>query len=240
VDHRKSGKFRLDRLLSQALGLSRRQAQIAIRAGEVRVNGAVVTETGAPTGPEDRVDWLGREVGRTAARYFMLNKPVGVVCASRDREHRTVLDLLDLRNKDGLHVAGRLDMDATGLVLITDDGEWSHRISAPRFKLPKTYRVKLAEPLTPEAARSLETGIQLRGEPKRCAPACIEPHGGTEVRITITEGKYHQVKRMFAAVGNRVIGLKRECIGSLVLDPALAEGESRPLMPEEVLAVVSR
>ena len=164
----------------------------------------------------------------------MLNKPAGVVCATRDRAHRTVLDLLDEPNKTGLHVAGRLDIDATGLVLITDDGEWSHHITSPRHKQPKTYRVELAEPLTDVARLALEAGVQLNGEPRPCAPAGVEVVAERVLRLTLTEGKYHQVKRMLAAVGNHVTALHRERIGSIVLDPALPEGGYRQLLPEEV------
>jgi 16S rRNA pseudouridine516 synthase len=164
----------------------------------------------------------------------MLHKPAGVICATRDRAHRTVLDLLDVPNPAGLHIAGRLDIDATGLVLITDDGEWSHRITSPRHNLPKTYRLALALPLTEAAAARLAAGVQLHGETRRCAPAVLARISSTEVLLTISEGKYHQVKRMIAAVGSHVARLHRERIGPWVLDPALAPGHYRPLTEEEI------
>jgi 16S rRNA pseudouridine516 synthase len=145
-----------------------------------------------------------------------------------------VLELLNVPNPARLHIAGRLDMDATGLVLLADDGEWSHRVMSPRHNFPKTYRVTLAEPLSEENAAVLRQGAQLRNEPCRCQPAQIERISDTEVRITVTEGKYHQVKRMFAAVGNNVAALHRERIGAVVLDPVLAPGESRPLTETEI------
>jgi 16S rRNA pseudouridine516 synthase len=166
----------------------------------------------------------------------MLHKPAGCVCATEDREHRTVLDLLDAQNPTGLHVAGRLDIDATGLVLITDDGEWSHRVTSPRHKFPKTYRVTLETPLSEEAATTLRAGVALRNEPRRCAPAALERLADSAWRLTITEGKYHQVKRMLAAVGNRVLALHRERIGKVALDPDLSPGEYRPLTDEEIAA----
>jgi 16S rRNA pseudouridine516 synthase len=227
-------QLRLDRFLCEASGLPRRRAQTVIRAAQVLVNGAAVTDPGAHIGAHDQVSWRGRPVTAPTARYFMLNKPPGVVCATRDRRHRTVLELLDAGNRLGLHVVGRLDIDATGLVLITDDGEWSHRITAPRRKLPKTYRVVLATPLDPAAAATLERGVRLRNEPKPCAPAAVEGVGGTEVRITITEGKYHQIKRMLAAVGNHVLRLHRESIGPIRLDPQLEPGAYRELSAEEL------
>lgn len=225
---------RLDQLLSQVTGLSRAQAQRAIRRGEVQVDGEPVTDPGWHVQPSARVEYAGQPLAAPQPRYFMLHKPVGVVCATEDREHRTVLDLIDVPNKAGLHPAGRLDLDATGLVLVSDDGEWSHRITAPRHKVPKSYRVTLADPLTEVAASALEAGVQLRGEAKRCAPARLERLGEREVRLTIAEGRYHQVKRMLAAVGNHVTRLHRESIGRLVLDATLPAGGVRPLTVEEI------
>jgi len=227
-------KLRLDRFLCQARGVTRRQAQRAIRAAEVAVNDAALTDPGAHVGPHDRIQWHGELLNTASARYFMLNKPVGVVCATRDRGHRTVLDLLNVPNSAGLHVAGRLDIDATGLVLITDDGDWSHRLTAPRAKQPKVYRVMLDVPIDAPAVEELERGVHLRNEPKRCAPVGVERIAADELRLTLTEGKYHQVKRMLAAVGNRVVGLHRERIGNIVLDPTLDPGAYRALSPDEI------
>lgn len=218
--------------------MSRAQAQRAIRRGEVQVDGEPVTDPGRHVDAGARIEFAGELLSAPQPRYFMVHKPVGVVCATDDRQHRTVLDLIDVRNKTGLHPAGRLDIDATGLVLVTDDGEWSHRITAPRHKVTKAYRLTLAEPLADSAASALATGVQLRGEPKRCAPAVVERLGKHEIRMTIAEGKYHQVKRMLAAVGNHVLRLHRERIGSLVLDPTLSEGCVRPLTSEEIQRVI--
>lgn len=225
--------LRLDRMVAHATGLSRAQAQRAIRTGAVRIKGQAITDPATPVASDTQVDYAGRLLS-AGPRYFMLHKPVGVICATRDRSHRTVLDLLNVPNRQGLHIAGRLDLDSTGLVLITDDGEWSHRVTHPRHKLQKVYRVELAEPLSAAAARQLRLGVVLKDEAKPCAPAMIEEIDSRKVRVAITEGKYHQVKRMFAAVGNRVLNLHREQIGSVQLDPALAEGESRPLNDAEV------
>jgi 16S rRNA pseudouridine516 synthase len=228
--------MRLDRFLSHAAGLSRSQAQRAIRAGEVRVAGAVVTDPGAHVEVHGSIELAGRSIEARKPRYLMLHKPAGCVCATEDREHRTVLDLLDAQNPSGLHVAGRLDIDATGLVLITDDGEWSHRVTSPRHKVPKTYRVTLEKPLSDEAATKLRAGVALRNEPRHCAPAELERVAGNVWRLSITEGKYHQVKRMFAAVGSRVLALHRERIGKVALDPDLAPGEYRRLTVDEIAA----
>jgi 16S rRNA pseudouridine516 synthase len=133
-----------------------------------------------------------------------------------------------------LHIAGRLDLDATGLVLISDDGDWTHRVTSPRHEFPKTYRATLAEPLSETGAVQLTRGVLLRNEKRRCRPAVIERITETEIRITVTEGRYHQVKRMFAAAGNRVSALHRERIGTVALDTGLRAGESRALTEEEV------
>jgi 16S rRNA pseudouridine516 synthase len=228
--------WRLDRLLNQVAGLGRAAAQRAIRAGEVRVDGKPATDPARRVPGGARIEYRGQVVAMPAPRYFMLHKPAGVVCATRDREHRTVLDLLEVPNKAGLHVAGRLDIGATGLVLISDDGEWSHRLTSPRHKVSKTYRVTLASRLDDAAVAALRGGIRLRNEPKCCAPAAVEPLPGNEARLTVTEGKYHQVKRMLAAVGNHVKALHRERIGGIALDPALAVGRYRPLTREEIAA----
>jgi 16S rRNA pseudouridine516 synthase len=229
--------MRLDRFLSHGTRLSRSQATRAVRTGEVRVNGAVVNDPGAHVRPEDRVEHRGQRVEETKPRYFMLNKPAGYVCATDDAEHPTVLALLEVSHPERLHIAGRLDIDATGLVLITDDGEWSHRITSPRHVVPKTYRVTLAESLGDDAAAELREGVWLRGEKQRCEPAGVERVTDREVRLTITEGRYHQVKRMLAAVGNHVVALHRERIGTVALDPALPAGAARPLTAEEIASL---
>jgi 16S rRNA pseudouridine516 synthase len=234
MHHFSPSSLRLDRLLAKASGLSRSDAQRAIRRGEVQVDGVPLTDPAAHVASNARIELAGAALAATGPRYFMLHKPAGYVCAATDREHRTVLDLLDVPNKAGLHIAGRLDLDATGLVLITDDGDWSHRVTAPRRGIPKTYRVTLAAPLSADAVAALRIGVTLRGEPRPCAPAGLETLGETVVRLTITEGKYHQVKRMFAAVGNHVVQLHRESIGAVRLDPGLAAGGVRVLTADEV------
>jgi 16S rRNA pseudouridine516 synthase len=164
----------------------------------------------------------------------MLHKPADYVCSTDDPLHPTVLALLDMADRRDLHTAGRLDLDATGLVLVTDDGAWSHRVTSPRHPRPKVYRVELAEPLTEAAAEQLRTGVHLHGERRPTRPAQVEALSERQVQLTIEEGRYHQVKRMFAAVGNRVLTLHRERIGCVALDPGLAPGEWRPLTAEEV------
>jgi len=226
--------LRLDRFLSNATALTRSQAQRVLRAGRVTVDGETVKQ-GAILIPLDaRVLLDGEPVAAPRSRYLMLHKPLGVVCATRDPTHRTAIDLLDLPNPAGLHFAGRLDIDATGLVLITDDGPWSHRIVSPARHCDKRYRVGLDRPLTEAEAQPLREGVQLRGEEKVTRPATLISIHPDEWLITLREGRYHQVKRMFAAVGCKVISLHRESIGALSLDPRLEAGTYRELTSEEI------
>jgi len=229
--------MRLDRFLSQAADLSRAQARQLIRNGEVAVNGASQRKPATLLAAADRVTLAGAALNLPGPRYFMLNKPAGVVSARQDDLHPCALDLLREPRRDELRLVGRLDRDTTGLLLVTDDAAWSHRLTSPRRHCPKTYRVALAAPLDESAIATLRQGVQLRGEARPCRPALLESLTPTSCRLTLTEGRYHQVKRMLAAVGNRVTGLHREQVGAMVLDPALAPGEYRPLTPAEIASV---
>lgn len=226
--------MRLDKYLAHATGLTRSRAHGMIRSGQVTVNGAVIKIIGHKLKYDDQVVWREQSVELSGKRYIMLNKPEGVICATSDAEHKTVIDLLDLDNRRSLHVAGRLDIDTTGLVLITDDGNWSHRITSPKYRCDKVYLATLGEPVDESLVERFADGLELRNEKRRTLPALLEVISPTEVRLTISEGKYHQVKRMFAAVGNRVVTLHRESIGPLKLDSKLAPGDWRELTGEEV------
>ena len=226
--------LRLDRYLSNATALTRSQAQRALRGGRVQVEGETVKQGATRIPLEAQVTLDGVPVAPPQPRYFMLHKPQGVVCASEDPTHRSAIDLLELPNPDGLHFAGRLDLDATGLVMISDDGQWTHRITAPGRECAKRYRIALAEPVTEQALRSLREGVLLRGDSRATRPAQVERVADQELLISIAEGRYHQVKRMLAAVGNKVVALHREAIGSLELDARLKAGEFRPLTKQEV------
>ncbi|MCU7843685.1 MAG: pseudouridine synthase [Candidatus Thiodiazotropha sp. (ex Monitilora ramsayi)] len=226
--------MRLDRFLSNATTLSRSQAQRMIRAGRVCVGGAEVKQAATLIPLTSEVVLDGERIEPPLPRYLMLHKPRGVVCATEDPTHRTAIDLLGLPSPAGLHFAGRLDIDATGLVLITDDGQWSHRIVSPGSHCAKRYRVWLADPLTDRHLMQLMGGVVLRGEKRPTRPAEAERLSDRECLLTISEGRYHQVKRMFAALGNRVIRLHRESIGPLSLDAELGAGSFRPLTSDEV------
>ncbi|MFK7831449.1 MAG: pseudouridine synthase [Congregibacter sp.] len=164
--------------------------------------------------------------------YMMLNKPPGVVSATRDHKHLTVLDLIQHPEKSKLHIVGRLDLNSTGLMLLTNDGGWSRRISLPETKLLKTYEVTLSQPLGNEYVDVFREGIYFAYEGVTTKPAVLEVLSAYTARVSLTEGKYHQVKRMFGYFGNKVLSLHRVSVGQLSLGE-LEEGCSRPLTTTE-------
>ncbi|MDB6063213.1 MAG: rRNA pseudouridine synthase [Verrucomicrobiaceae bacterium] len=230
--------MRLDKFIATVTDLSRTDAKRAIKAGEVTVGGSVAIDAQLEVAADARVELSGRPLRAATARYFMLHKPEGCVCATKDRQHLTVLELLDVDNRESLHIAGRLDIDTTGLVLLTDDGQWSHRITAPKAHCDKTYWLQTAEPIPAETVKQFERGLFLHSEKERLKPAQLELIDAVTARLTISEGKYHQVKRMFGAIGNAVIKLHRERIGALELG-ALAPGEYRALTAAEIAALAA-
>lgn len=229
--------MRLDKYLAGVTDLSRSDAKRAIKDGDVAVAGRVVLDPQFDVAADAPVTLAGQKLRTAAPRYFMLHKPEGYVCAARDRQHLTVLDLLDEDNVESLHIAGRLDIDTTGLVLLTDDGVWSHRITAPRRDCDKTYWLQTAEPILDTAVTQFERGLFLHSEKTRLKPAFLEIIDPHTARMRISEGKYHQVKRMFGAIGNAVVKLHRERVGAISLDPNLAEGEYRALTAAEIESV---
>jgi 16S rRNA pseudouridine516 synthase len=229
--------MRLDYFVANATSLSRREAKKAISTGRVRVDGQACRKPASPLGTHTQVSLDGQPLSLPAERYLMLHKPGGVISATSDSQQPTVLDLLPSAISHGLHIAGRLDADTTGLLLLTTDGQWSHRITSPRVECPKTYRVTLAEPIDDLAITQLQQGVSLHGEPKPTRPANVHVLNAREIDLTLSEGRYHQVKRMLVAVGNHVTGLHRWRVGTLVLDNSLAPGQYRELTAEEVNSV---
>ncbi len=226
--------MRLDRYLSHATELSRKQARDLIKSGAISVDGVIRVDCAHAVNSEQRICCAGIEIAAPGPRYFMLYKPAGYICATKEGAHPTVLQLLDEPRREHLQIAGRLDVDTTGLVLITDDGQWNHRLTSPRSRCPKTYHLSLAEPLSMDALQQLERGVWLRHEHQRCLPAEVSRDDSQHIRLTLVEGRYHQVKRMLAAVGNRVVTLHRQRIGAIQLDPMLQPGDYRPLSADEI------
>ena len=229
--------MRLDKYICDCTGLTRSQAGKVIRQKLVTMNGELVKQAALQVKDSDVVCLDGEQLQLIGLRYFMLHKPDGYICSTEDPEHPTVFTLMDEPLIERLHTVGRLDLDTTGLVLITDDGQWSHRVTSPRHDCEKTYYVTLANDLVADAEAKLQAGILLKNETQLTKPATLERLCRNEVRLTISEGKYHQVKRMFAALGNRVVELHRERIGAITLDDALAVGHYRPLTEAEIQSI---
>lgn len=231
---------RLDKFLaSQSLG-SRKEVSQLIRQGAVAVNGAPAGNGSIKVEPgTDCVTVNGEEVLYQKHLYLMMNKPAGVLSATRDPHAKTVLDLLppELRRR-GLFPAGRLDKNTTGLLLLTDDGGLAHRMLAPKSHVYKLYEAETLRPVTEEDAAAFAEGVSQGGQ--SFAPARLwqeEKEGKARAFVEIREGKFHQVKRMFLAVGNEVVSLKRLKIGGLSLDETLPAGAVRPLTEEEIRSI---
>ncbi|MCE0492621.1 16S rRNA pseudouridine(516) synthase RsuA [Vibrio salinus] len=229
--------MRLDKYICDSLGLTRKEATKIIKSGDVTVDGDIQKSGAFKVREQACVEWQERELVKPGPNYIMLNKPEGFVCSQEDDFNHTVYVLFDEPNAYKWHFAGRLDVDTTGLVLMTDDGQWSHRITSPKHKCDKVYRVVLADPMGHDYVEKFAEGIQLRNEKELTKPAYLEVLSEKEALLTIHEGKYHQVKRMFAALGNKVISLHRERIGPIVLDPELEPGEYRYLSDNEISSV---
>ncbi|CCP03735.1 putative 16S pseudouridylate 516 synthase [Erwinia amylovora Ea644] len=230
--------MRLDKFISRQLEVSRAIAARELRARKVTVDGEVIREGSYQLSADSTVAYDGKVLEQQLGpRYFMLNKPVGYVCSTDDPDHPTILYFLEEPGAFRLHAAGRLDIDTTGLVLMTDDGQWSHRITSPRHHCEKTYLVTLESAISDDTAQQFADGVQLHNEKTLTKPAMLAVIAPNLVRLTISEGRYHQVKRMFAAVGNRVVALHRERIGAIRLDSDLQPGEYRPLSAEEIASV---
>ena len=227
--------MRVDRFLSNLPQFNRQQARLLLIEKRVRVDGQIVSDPHHDIREFSRVE-LAEQVLQAGkpARYFMLHKPPGCVSATQDPEHPTVLDLLNEADKHDLHIAGRLDFNTSGLMLITNDGHWSRHLTQPQTKLPKVYYVETEQDITDDYITRFEQGVYFAYEDLTTLPATLELLGPRSARLSIVEGRYHQVKRMFGYFDNKVVRLHRESIGPLMLDSRLAPGEYRALTPEEV------
>ena len=227
--------LRLDKLISDTGECSRSQARERIRAGRVAVDGVVVTDPGLRIDPElSRIALDGEEMGDRGHLYVMLHKPAGLLTATRDPRKPTVLDAMpEAWKRRGLFPVGRLDKDTTGLLLLTDDGAFAHRVISPKSRIPKLYEAVVDGVPTPEDAEAFRRGIELK-DGTRCLPAALEDLGDGRVRVEVFEGKYHQIKRMLGSRRLPVKELKRLRIGGLWLDDSLAPGEYRRLTEQEL------
>ncbi|WP_065204429.1 16S rRNA pseudouridine(516) synthase RsuA [Shewanella woodyi] len=229
--------MRLDKYICESTSLTRSLAKKALHRGDVTCDGKVIKDSGFKVTDKQVICLEGEPLSVIGPRFIMLNKPLDTICSTIDEEYPSVLGLLDVVKADELHIAGRLDVDTTGLVLITNDGQWSHKVTSPKKECGKRYLLETAEPLKQEWVEEFAAGLQLNNEDGLTKPATLEILGSHQARLTITEGKYHQVKRMLAAVGNCVTQLHRESVGEIELDESLASGEWRYLTEAEIKSV---
>lgn len=226
--------MRLDKYLADMNIGTRSEVKELIRRKKVTVNGVLVSDPGLQVTESDDVIVNGEPVNYEEYRYFMLNKPTGVVSATEDNLDKTVIDLLQGENTKGLFPVGRLDKDTEGLLLITNDGDLSHRMLSPKKHVEKCYYVELEYPITKEDIKELVAGVDI-GDDELTHPAKVEAITTTSIYLTITEGRFHQVKRMMKAVNNEVTYLKRVSFGPLELDNNLEPGSYRRLDDGEIL-----
>ncbi len=232
--------IRLDKYLADMGCGTRQEVKKFIRSGQVSVDGIVVKK------PETKVEQTvqevflnGEKVGYESFEYYMLNKPAGVISATEDQSCQTVVDLIKDKKRKDLFPVGRLDKDTEGLLLITNDGALAHRLLSPKKHVDKCYFARICGKVTEEDVRSFEKGVNIgsQEQPEITMPGKLEiitSDDISKIRLTIQEGKFHQVKRMFQAVGKEVIYLKRLRMGTLILDENLGIGEYRPLTKEEL------
>lgn len=236
--------MRLDKYLADMGVGTRSTLKKLIRSGRVSSDGKVIRDPGFAVDEASRIICDGREITYQKLVYLMLNKPEGVISASRDPKQKTVVDLVETITRRDIFPVGRLDKDTEGLLLLTNDGELAHRLLSPKHHVDKTYLARLDQPVNEDMIRLFAGGLDIRDEdPFKALPAILESTGDGEeacqVRVTLQEGKFHQVKRMFHTVHREVLYLKRLSMGSLKLDEKLKPGEWRHLTDEEILKLKS-
>lgn len=231
--------MRLDKFLSKATELSRSDCKKILHRGEITVNGDIVKDGSFHIDEaSDEVEWDGQILTvATGNRYILLYKPEGFECTLKAKEYPIVTDLIAVPEVASLRIAGRLDVDTTGALLLSDDGAWLHRITSPKRHQPKVYELTLADSVDTETQermiKEIAKGIILDGETEKTRPAELFFTDDTHATLTLTEGKYHQVKRMMAYFGNKVTELHRASIGTITLD-RLEKGECRFLKADEI------
>lgn len=230
--------MRLDRFLSNLPRFSRKDVRFVLVGKRIKVDGLIVSDPHHDVREFSRVECDDEvlQAGKPA-RYFMLNKPTGCVSATLDPQHPTVLELLDEPDKADLHIAGRLDFNTTGLMLLTNDGVWSRRLTQPQTKIAKVYYVETEQVIEDSYVQKFAEGFYFAFEDLTTQPAELTLLGPRSARLSIVEGRYHQVKRMFGHFDNKVLHLHRERMGPLQLDPDLAPGQYRSLIAAEIMAI---
>lgn len=248
---------RLDRFISEYCKVSRRDVRLMLAKKRICVDGSIVDDIGLRIDRFSKITLDGDILQENKAIYIMLHKPIGVVSATVDKQHKTVIALLEEQNllvnqalaeKDNLHIVGRLDLNTSGLLLLTNDSRWSERLTSPEHKVEKCYQVSLQNPLSEDYAQAFANGMYFEFENITTKPAGFKvianqtnEQGNRYIaEVKLIEGRYHQIKRMFGRFRNPVIGLHRQSIGSLLLDEQLIAGQSRLLTDDEVLGIFQK
>lgn len=240
-----SKRSRLDRFLSAKLGINRGDVRLMLAKKQVLVDGIVATDIQQQINSFTHVALIDQEGGESfkvvqdnQPQYWMMNKPIGVVSATTDDQHKTVMDLMPIPDANELHIAGRLDLNSSGLLLLTNDGRWSRALSEPKADVGKCYRVELEKPLTKDYIQAFSEGMYFSFEDITTRPVELTIISDYVAELRLVEGRYHQIKRMFGRFRNPVLALHRISIGNVLLDEALAPGQSRPLTELEVSGIV--
>lgn len=230
--------FRIDRYISKKLNINRRDIKLMLARGRIVINGEVIREITTIVEEFDHVVLDGQLLQDKQAVYIMMNKPIGVVSATKDELHTTVIDLLpDALSHEDLHIVGRLDLNTSGLLLLTNDSRWSRKLMSPEAKVAKVYRVTLENDLTEETVTEFAEGMYFPFEDITTLPAQLTIISEKVAEVVLMEGKYHQIKRMFGRSRNPVLALHRSSVGNLLLDANLDAGESRALTSDEVNSI---
>jgi 16S rRNA pseudouridine516 synthase len=231
---KQSIKTRLDRFISQKKGLNKRDVRLILAQQRILVDGVIARDIQQIIHPFTSVIFDGKSLQNRQACYLMMNKPIGVVSATSDVQHKTVIDLLDHPLKDVLHITGRLDLSSSGLLLLTNDSQWSKKLMHPSQKVTKIYHVTTANPIETECIEAFRAGMYFSYEGITTKPVKLKILDQHTAELCLTEGKYHQIKRMFGRFRNPVLKIHRSSVGHITLDSALLPGESRCLNSREI------
>ena len=223
-------RTRLDRFISEQCNINKKSVRLLLAQKRISVDEIIATDVAQVIDKFSVVVFDNKTIQKNKALYVMLHKPVGVVCATKDDKHTTVIDLLNnfsSEEKASLHIVGRLDLNTSGLVLLTNDSRWSEQLTSPKSKVPKHYIVTLQNPLSEDYIEAFDKGMYFPYEDITTKPVVLTILSQFQAEVILTEGRYHQIKRMFGRFNNPVIALHRVSIGEYVLDESLLEGESK-------------
>lgn len=227
-------RTRLDRFLANALHINRKTVKPLLAAKRVRIDCSIASNCDAIITRFTHITLDDQVLQNQQAHYVMLHKPAGVLSATKDSSQRTVMSLLPQELSQDLHIVGRLDKNSTGLLLLSNDGEWSNALMSPGQHVEKIYLVRVKHDISQECVAAFARGIHFPFEDAVTLPARLEILESTLAKVTLTEGRYHQIKRMFGRFRNPVLQLHRLSIGKVLLDPALEVGQHRALTTEEI------